>query len=231
MLTENSVHASASVKSNVFHCNACYATRASENDEIELAKRAQQHWDSGLFSDCHYHSMQLVQAKATELLYTIKVDGDKLTPPHQQGESHDFLMWRVNRLLPGDGKGCGTAVGVGQKSDTYGKSKHKVMITPGGAIESSFPFHSLYDATLEQIARKRYNDGQFSVDDCELLEKSDQQIDGVQLGKYKLATYDERTYNSSTLYDDMDLLMLGQMSEGSNQCDLNGYWAPVNKHY
>ncbi|KER19253.1 hypothetical protein T265_11913 [Opisthorchis viverrini] len=63
--------------------------------------------------------MQLVQAKATELLYTIKVDGDKLTPPHQQGESYDFLMWRVNRLLTGDGKGCGTVVGVGQKSDTY----------------------------------------------------------------------------------------------------------------
>ncbi|KER18887.1 hypothetical protein T265_15768, partial [Opisthorchis viverrini] len=102
-----------------------------------LAKRAQQHWDSGLFSDCHYHSKQLVQAKATELLYTIKVDGDKLTPPHQQGESHDFLMWRVNRLLPGDGKGCGTAVGVGQKSDTYGKSKHKVMITPGGLATCS----------------------------------------------------------------------------------------------
>ncbi|KAG5453858.1 Twitchin, partial [Clonorchis sinensis] len=273
----------------------------------KLAKRAQQHWDSGLFSDCYYDTMMLVQDKATELFYTIKVDGNKLTPPHQEGESYDFLMWRVNKLLNGEGKGCGTAVGVGQESDAYDlylmengtppfmdstllystllystllysttllydnggsvdgslglwihlinfwfgqnglgnsyvnvirqgsrkcKSERRLLVNISNAERSSFTaFNTNVRRILlmSHISRKVYSDGQLSVDICWLIDTSNQTDSGEKLGKYGLTTFDSGTFMEDTLYDDLDLLFLNELGQGSEQCLFNGYWAPPHK--
>ncbi|GAA52178.1 hypothetical protein CLF_107463 [Clonorchis sinensis] len=232
----------------------------------KLAKRAQQHWDSGLFSDCYYDTMMLVQDKATELFYTIKVDGNKLTPPHQEGESYDFLMWRVNKLLNGEGKGCGTAVGVGQESDAYEyllvtpysedfcnqgqnglgnsyvnvirqesrkcKSERRLLVNISNAERSSFTaFNTNVRRILlmSHISRKVYSDGQLSVDICWLIDTSNQTDSGEKLGKYGLTTFDSGTFMEDTLYDDLDLLFLNELGQGSEQCLFNGYWAPPHK--
>ncbi|TGZ66039.1 hypothetical protein CRM22_005542, partial [Opisthorchis felineus] len=79
------------------------------------------------------------------------------------------------------------------------------------------------------ISGKVFSDGQLSVDICWLIDTSDPQASGEKLGKYGLLTYDYGTYVEDTLYVDLDLLSLNEMSQGSEQCRFNGYWAPTHK--
>ncbi|KER22173.1 hypothetical protein T265_14933, partial [Opisthorchis viverrini] len=242
----------------------------------KLAKRAQQHWESGLFSDCHYDYMQLVQEEATELLYTIKVDGDKLTPPHQQGESYDFLMTRpdmekvlVRRVTYPQGHhrragalaeltkpdlatqdqwngaeivhdrntatGCAertrqeqnglnkSEVNVIRQASRNCKSEQRLRIIIGNTWRSSFTGFNT------NISGKVFGDGQLSVDVCWLIDTSDETASGEKLVKYGLSTFDLGTYMEDTLYVDLDLLFLNEMSQGAEHCLFNGYWAPTHK--
>ncbi|TGZ72409.1 hypothetical protein CRM22_002104, partial [Opisthorchis felineus] len=81
------------------------------------------------------------------------------------------------------------------------------------------------DEFCQKIINKKFYEEQLNVKDCNLLEKSDVQVDGHILGKYNVTLLEKQTHLAPFEYHDIYIFFLRELNGPEGACDHNGYWA------
>ncbi|TGZ60046.1 hypothetical protein CRM22_008767 [Opisthorchis felineus] len=187
-----------------------------------LENRAPEQWANGLFTNCAFDFMHEHNESNLELIFNADINAGKLPEAYQKELPYDFQTWYINRLLNGNEKSCLTTSGHGQPSDGFEIDPYIVDYIPREKFILVAPFD---DEFCQKIINKKFYEEQLNVKDCNLLEKSDVQVDGHILGKYNVTLLEKQTHLAPFEYHDIYIFFLRELNGPEGACDHNGYWA------
>ncbi|OON18215.1 hypothetical protein X801_05936, partial [Opisthorchis viverrini] len=93
-----------------------------------------------------------------------------------------------------------------------------------GSYECELITRRFEEITTSRLFNKFY-DEHLKVKSCNLLEKSDEPIDGHILGKYNITLWEKRKPLAWFEYHDIYIFFLRELNAPGGACDHNGYWA------